>query len=308
MSRANSWPVLRTVAAILVVLTQSSVSTPGAQPSTASAPADFDAIVRDLYRGPLWWEEALDLKAPDMVIDTDTFIPALTAVLSMDRLKKLKTDDWDRLSVLVRLVALKNIREARSLLRERMYDPNVPLPVRRELAEAFARTASDAEIVEMLDSGADVLTATAIDWAGDRQAPPIRSRVDRMLAASKKYWGTDTGSAIGEVGLLRLLIKQWEAAPNLEARLDIVFSSPSFMFDGRNRHWRNAPRNTALGRWMRSRFQELYAADPQLVAAELRKRGKTNDWFLYIKQELAKPRSTFFARTQPALTSRPGPG
>ena len=187
---------------------------------------------------------ALELKAPDMVINVNTFMPALTAALSMDRLRKLKTDDWDRLSVLVRLVAVKDLREARSLLRERMYDPNVRHPVRRELAEAVARTASDAEIVEMLDSGDDVLTATAIDWAGDRQVPAIRSRVDRMLAESKKYWGTDTGSAIGEVGFLRLLIKRWETNPNFEARLDIVCSSPAFMFDGRNRSWAKAPRNT----------------------------------------------------------------
>ncbi len=256
----------------------------------------------------MWWEESLELKAPDMVIDVNTFMPALTAVLSMDRLKKLKTDDWDRLSVLVRLVALKNIREARSLLRERMYDPNVRHPVQRELAEAVARTASDAEIVEMLDSGDDVLTATAIDWAGDRQAPDIRSRVDRMLAESKKYWGTDTGSAIGEVGFLRLLIKRWETNPNFEARLDIVSSSPSFMFDGRNRSWSKAPRNTPLGRWTRSRLQELYAADPQRVLVEIRRQARTNDLFLYIEQELAKPRSTFFAKTQPASTSQPGPG
>ena len=46
---------------------------------------------------------------------------------------------------------------------------------------------------------------------------------------------------------------------------------------------------------MRSRLQELYAADPQRVLVELRQQAKTNDWFLYVEQELAKPRSTFFA-------------
>jgi hypothetical protein len=277
----------------------------GTQAVTTSAPSDFDALIPDLHRHPPGWQEALELRAPDMTINISAFVPALTAALSMDKLRNLKPGDWDRLTVLVHLAGLKNVREARPLLRERMYDPNVPEPVRRQLAEAFARGASDAEVVEMLDSGANAVVAAAIDWAGDREAPSVRSRIDRMLAEQKRYWGTDIGRAISDVSMLRQLIKQWDASPSTAARLEILVSCKSFMFEGGHRNPRNAPSNTPLGRWLRLRLQELYAGDPQTVVAELRENGKTNDLFLYIEQELAKPRSLFFAKTQPAQASQP---
>jgi hypothetical protein len=279
----------------------------GTQAVTTSAPSDFDALVRDLYRHPSGWQEALELRAPDMTINVNAFVPALTAALSTDKLRKLKTGDWDRLTVLVHLVGLKNVREARPLLRERMYDLNVPEPVRRQLAEAFARGASDPEVVEMLDSGVNVVVAAAIDWAGDREAPSVRSRIDRMLAEQKRYWGTHVGPAISNVSKLRDLIKQWDANPTSSARLDTVVSYWPFMFEGPHSSFRNGPSNTPLGRWLRLRLRELYAADPQTVVAELTERGKTNDLFLYILEELPKRRSLFFATTQPASTSQRAP-
>lgn len=304
MGRTMTRKLLRRILVILLAIGLCPFLALGVQPATSSAPANLDAFTRDLLGHAAGWQEALELSAPDITVDGNTIMQALRVTLSEDSLRKLERD---QVYALVRLVGLKNIRDARPVLRERMYDPNTPRDLRREIAQSFARIANDSEILEMLDSATDEIAAIAVDWAGDREAPVIRSRIDEMLAKNDKYWGTDTGGALGKVGFLRLLMKRWEADPSLEARLSILVSAKSFMFDGRNLHWRNAPSNTSVGRWMRLRLQELYAIDPQRVAEEMRERGKENDLFLYIERELSKPRSAFFARTQPAQASRPAP-